>query len=155
MNRARGQPIVLLLLLGTLALSVGGCGTYTLRGKVVAGDFSTMAFVSPDDPRLQGPGLPNVQIRLYRDPGTLGTEMVAQGLSDGVGAVNIPVGAFGAGWLVEQWRISATRSGYQTSDVTMSLPGGGENKQLLIMLAPGISPPYEEDLMEQYRRFGG
>ncbi|MHC5001518.1 MAG: hypothetical protein ACYTJ0_00175 [Planctomycetota bacterium] len=138
-----------------LVLTLSGCSAYTLRGKVVQSDFGTISFVDSDDERLSGKGLGSVEVKVYRDPTRPNTELVARALSDGEGNVSIPLAAFGAGWMVEQWRITATRGGHQTVDLITALPAASDNKSILIMLAPGYSPPSreDEDLMQLYREF--
>ncbi|MHC4414207.1 MAG: hypothetical protein ACYS0G_02865, partial [Planctomycetota bacterium] len=79
---------------------------------------------------------------------------VAAGLSDLSGRFSIPLDAFGAGWMDEQWRISASKPGFRSADSVLRLAPKKANMQLLIILAPGFSEdPREEDLMEDYERF--
>ncbi len=146
----RAAVPVLCLVLMQLA---GGCGGYVLQGRVVQADFSMMTFVPATDARLSQPGVPNVQVKLFRDADKPNVRVVATQVSDGAGQLAMPVGEFGAGWLVEQWRIEASRSGYQSADTMTALPAQSKDMRLLIMLAPGYSPGPGEDVMEQYERF--
>ena len=131
-----------------------GCGGYTLTGRVVQSQFSMITFVPDGDQRLGGAGVPSVTIKVYRDPDRPNTEMVARGTTDANGNFSIPIGAFGAGWMVEQWRITATRAGYESGDVTLTLPGSSDGQRLLVNLTPGYTPPTrDDDLMKQYEKY--
>jgi hypothetical protein len=136
-----------------LALLLGACGgPYTLRGRVVQGPFSTLDFVAADDARLDEPGLPNVEIEVYRDPDRGNQRVIARQLSRGDGGFEIALDEFGAGWMDELWRITAAARGRQTADLTLALPRG-DDRRLLILLAPGLGPEPNPDLIEQFRRF--
>lgn len=145
-----------LAILFVLAVLASGCGgPYVLEAKVVPSDFSTMAWVDADDARLMQPGLSNVQVSIERDPGKPNASMAARQLTDADGSLYMPIGALGAGFLIEQWRIEAVRGGYQTAEQLMSLPPAKDDKRLLILMAPGYSQPTREreDLMDQYRQY--
>jgi hypothetical protein len=136
-----------------MLFSGAGCGGYVLQGRAVAGTASGVAFVPADDPRLLERGIADVRISVERDPGSLGSEVVATGTSDGEGRFSIPITDFGAGWMVEQWRIRAARSGCQTSQGDLSL-SGTKGLRLLVIMTPGIPDAMErENLLEQYERY--
>lgn len=143
---------------GALAMlcvvGLSGCGGYSIQGRVVEGDFSIMSFVPADDPRLAEPGLANVRVEVYRDPEKPNIQLAGSQVSDGTGHFDLPLSGFGAGWLVEQWRIEARRGGFQDADTMVALPDSGRNLRLLIIMAPGASNASpREDLMEEYRRY--
>ncbi len=141
------------LALTSVLLSGGGCSGYVLAGRAVAGSTSDLVFVPGDDPRFQANGVGGVRILVERDPGSLGSEVVASGLTDDEGRFSIAIGDFGAGWMVEQWRIRAVKPGYQTSQSTLDL-SGTKDLRLLVFMMPGISVDRPKDhLLEQYERY--
>ena len=145
-----------LLGLAAAAALLGGCGSsYLLQGRAVRGSSPTMDFVSADSDELKGRGLRGVKLEVYRDPTSLGSEVVARGRTDAAGNFSIPVSAFGAGWMSEQWRITAVRPGFETAEAILSLPSGKENQRLLIMMNEGtsIAPKRPDDLWGEYERF--
>lgn len=146
-----------LLVMGVASLwMLAGCGgAYVIHGKAIPGSFTSVSFVRPDDSRLQGPGLQNVEVYLYRDPNTLGRKIVAQGVTDDRGLLYMPVSAPGAGWLVEQWMIATYRPGYQSATSFVSLPDKKAGMQLLMTLGPGTAepPPRTDEWSESYDRF--
>ncbi len=141
--------------LAALALfAAPGCSTYVIQGKAIEGEGSDMSFVEPGDPRLDEPGISGVRLSVERDPGSLGAKVVANEVSGAAGEFSIPLSAFGAGWMVEEWRIHAVRGGFQTASRRLNLTGADRKRYLLVTLAPGASDdPQEPDLMEQYERF--
>jgi hypothetical protein len=147
-------PARLAILLSVLLLA-GGCSSYKIEGRVVRGSSSDLAFVSPDDPRLAHAGVSDATIAVDRDPGTLGRTNVATVKSDGGGRFSIPINAFGAGWMDEEWVIEAGRGGSETVKRVLRLPAAKDGRRLLIVLADGpVSVPVgQEDLWEQYERF--
>lgn len=151
--------VVLIALALTCMLMTGGCGitdAYVLEGKVIRGSYSTMAFVSPDDPRLQQSGIGNVQVSIFRDPSKPNREMVARDINLPDGTFSISISEFGAGWMVEEWQIKAGRPQFQTADLIIGLPKAKKNRRLLIMLTGGpsdLGQRDEDDLMELYERY--
>lgn len=143
--------LTFIVLFATFVLA--GCGGYTLRGKVVRGSFNNIMVVQPDDEQLQQIGVGNVRIFVHRDPDRLNRELVATGVSGSDGTFNIPVGAFGAGWMTESWMIQAEGRGYHTVEQVIALPGSDE--RLIITVMPGRSTPLQqqENLWEQYEEF--
>ncbi len=129
----------------------GGCRTYVIEGRVVEGRFGDMAFVRPDDPRLDDPAITNVRVTVDRDPDSLARRQVGTRITDARGRFEIPVGEFGAGWMDEQWLLRAFKNGYQTVSTTQRLPRGSE-RRLLIVMTPGQSEDPLEDWPEQYER---
>ena len=137
-----------------IALSVllGGCNSYVLKGHVVQGDISIMSFVRPDDPRLADPPVTGARVTVVRDPENLGAERVGSELSDGYGEFWVPLDAFGAGHLDEVFRISVSRSGYQTANSLQRLRASDE-RVLLVILGSGQPDAAPEGLLDQYERF--
>ena len=135
------------------AFFLTGCGGYTLRGQVVRGSFNNIMVVESANEHLQQTGVGNVRILVHRDPDRLNRELVATGVSGADGTFNIPIGAFGAGWMSERWMIQAEGRGYHTIEQMIALPGSDE--RLIITVMPGRSTPLQdqEDLWEQYEQF--
>ena len=149
----RSLPAWIVLLAG---LGLAGCsGPYVLRGNVIQGDVSEMAFVMADDPRLAERPVGNIRIVIHRNPESLGIKLVGSGLSRSDGQFTIPLRAFGAGLLVEEFLIEAGKPGYQTAVLKQHIPGRRHNMHLLIILASGYSEGLrdKEDLWEQYERY--
>ncbi len=140
-------------LLVIFAMAAPGCSGYQLQGKVVEGSVSEMAFVAAGDPRLAEPGLRNVRLTVRRDPGSLGRRLVASQLSGADGRFVIPLNEFGSGWMQEEWLIRATKQGFQMASLLEELEWSYREMRLLVILAPGVSPVDEEDLMEQFEHF--
>ena len=130
-----------------------GCGAYTIKGRVVESSVSTLSFVEADDGRLLERGVRGVEIAVYRDPAKPNRERVGRTVTGMDGSFSIPLNAFGAGFLVEEFEINAQRDGYQPVRMSTALPG--QKQSLLIMLAPGrgAPPQGEENLMDVYRKY--
>jgi hypothetical protein len=137
-------------------LLLGGCGnTYTMSGKVISGSYSTAEFVGPEHEQLAEAGIAYANITLYRDAGKPNMRVVATGRSNGKGQVSIPVGEFGAGWMVERWLLQVVKPGYETLDMEIVLPRAKDQRQLLVILTPGLSlpPKTPDDLWSEYERY--
>lgn len=129
-----------LALFALLALSAAApiaCGPYTLKGRVVRGEFSTIELVEPDDPRLEGKPLGGATVTIVRDAGRLNRAEVGSSSSDAEGDFALAVDAFGAGVTDETWLITASRSGHIGTDTTLRLPMSAGGTRLLITLARG------------------
>ena len=148
MPRAR-MTITLIALLAT-ALTGMGCEGYALRGRVVQGEVSYVAVVDRDDPRLEGVGLPGVQLHVQSDPGRLNRKTVARGVSGAAGEIKLPVDLAGAGLLQYDVGVFARRSDYSPASGFFRLPSS--RKRVLVVL--GAGDDYDlgeerEDLTEQ------
>jgi len=148
---------IALLTLGLVMACLTGCATetYYIHGRAVRGDFTSAAFVDPGDTRLQGEGLSGVEVYLIRDPDRGDRSIVARVQSDDRGEFVMPVNAYGAGWMIEQWEIHTYRPGFQSVQSIMTLPKPKEDRALLLTLGRGIAqrPPMDEDLLRQYEYF--
>jgi len=140
-----------------IVLAVGGCGGHVLSGKVVSGGFSGGDLVSERDARLTQEGMGGVSILVIRDADRARPETVARGTSRPDGSFRIPVESFGAGWMLESWKIVAAKRGEATAEYRGPLPSGDE--RLLFLLAPGTYDPAAEsvrssllDEVDAYRR---
>jgi len=154
--RAPSRQCVAVLLALAAATVLTGCGgSYVLSGRVVDSDFPSIEFVGRDDDMLvNGDGVPGAQINVYRDPDTLGRELVASGRSARDGTFKIPIPGFGVGWLQEQWLIQVTRGSFESFETLLVMPGKGSKRRTLILLHRGVSSPLgEEGLWDQYERF--
>lgn len=120
-------------------LLAGGCGGPALEGKVVLGSMAGAELVAEGDQALTQPGVAGASIVVVRDPGRPNAETVARGSSRADGTFRIPVEAFGAGWMSEEWQVVASKAGDATSEYRGPLPRSGD--RLLFMLAPGTYDP--------------
>lgn len=146
-----GSAMVWLIMAGVLGLA-GGCG-YSIQGRVIAGSYSTMGFVGSDDPGLAKSGVDAVRITLERDPTKPNRAMVAEIVSGPDGRFSLPVDAFGAGWMDEEWLIRASRPGYEAVESILRLPSG--KQRLLIRLSPGnsVGTGREDSVEEMLKQF--
>jgi hypothetical protein len=141
-------------ILVTALVTLGGCGDYAVVGRVVQGPMSTMAFVPSNDPRLKGIGVSTAEIEIHRDATRPNSRVVARSLSQDDGSFDIPLAEFGAGWMVEEWRITSSRAGYAPADLLTQMPSKGDGLVLMIMMAPGRGATnYNPDPLEQFERF--
>lgn len=125
-----------------------GCG-YTLRGKVVSGATGGITQVHQIDPSLRGPGVPDAEILIRRDPKSPNPQLVGHTRTDGNGDFSIHIGQFGAGWMQEQWLVQCVKQGFQNTEVLTELPSQ-DKWQLLITIAPGTSTAPQSDF-EQFK----
>lgn len=140
------------LLLAALA-SVGCASSYTLTGTVISGSYTHLEIVPASDSRFSETGLGQVKILIHRDPLTLKQELITTGRSHSDGTFEIPISAFGAGWMDETWLIEIERDGYRSGEMILRLPTG--NQRLLITMSRGRSVPHEqrENLWEQHEKY--
>lgn len=143
-----------LYMLSTLfisALTLVGCDSFIIQGKVVQGSSGTMHFVSDDNTGLESLGLEGAKITVYRDPDSLGSIVAGTAVSDDQGRFVIKLDAFGAGWMLEQFRIVAQRQGYANVLWQQSLSAEHEQQRLLIIMGLGFAEPVSRDeLWKQY-----
>lgn len=131
-----------------------------LRGRVVEGPGAGMSLVSADDPQMHAagsgayPGIAGAHVAVTRDPGRGSRQLVGEAASAADGSFAIPIDAFGAGWMEEEWLLQAWARGYRTVEHVTPLPLNGGTR-LLIVLTPGaaIEPRRPEDLMKEADRF--
>lgn len=130
-----------------------GCGpSYQLQGKVIEGDISFITVVSQDDPRLDGPGIAGVSIKLVSDPNKLNKETLGEVISSGDGSFTIGIDLVGAGFFRYDAGISAERKGYEYTMSQFKLPSG--DRRVLIMLRSGsTNAPTGGDAMSDYEKF--
>ncbi len=130
------------------------CGSYTLRGRVIAGEASYIVVVDADDPALEGgPGVAGAHVTLSTDPERINREVVGSAVSGPDGYFDTPFDKVGGGFLEYDAGVRVSRSGYQSAEHFFRLPG--KSKRLLVVLAPGRDAPSsrEEDPYEQYKRY--
>lgn len=142
-----------LLVVALMVLQIGGCASYTLRGKVIEGFDSGIFIVPAEDPRLAETGVRQVNVNIYRDPGSLKQSLIASTSSDPDGAFAVELPAFGAGWMDELWLIETTRRDYRNNSAKVRLPS--KRQRLLIVVSPGRATPshQRDDLWEEYQRY--
>jgi hypothetical protein len=117
------------------SLLLAGCGPYVLRGKVVEGRASSIAFVEVDDPRLESLGLDGAIYELTLDPQSLARKVVATGAVEPDGSFAIPVEEFGAGLLEYEFGLVVRRPRHDSAVEYFRLPA--RSRRVLVTLAPG------------------
>ena len=153
MNSFRSLIVVLVVVAGLL---MPGCASgYVIQGKAIRGEYSSVTFAHPDDSRLQDSGMADVKVFLFRDPSSLGRELVATASSDDRGNFILPINSFGAGWLVEQWMVHTYLPDTQSAESILTLPKQGTNLKMLITLGRGVAvmPKMSDELWQQYEKF--
>jgi len=136
------------------ALVLSACGSYTLRGRVIAGEASYIVVVDADDPALEGGvGLGGAHVTLSTDPERINREVVGSAVSGPDGFFETPFDKVGGGLLEYDAGVRVSRAGHQSAEHFFRLPG--KSKRLLVVLAPGrdSSTSREEDPYEQYKRY--
>jgi hypothetical protein len=142
------------MLLALAGLMLAGCGSYQLKGKVVAGEESTVAVVAEDDPRFNRRGIEGVSLSAILDPQSLDHEKVGSARSGRAGRFALPVDAMGAGFLEHEVMIAAVKEHYATATRIMPMPGS--RSRLLIVLAEGEStePRLKGDMLDETLEMG-
>ena len=135
------NPTRALLLLASMILFVG-CSTHpALKGRVVETGNGSMEFISiqeGDPGMIAGRGVTGARIEIVRDPKGLNRKVVARGSSQQDGTFNIPIEAFGAGWMEEEWLFRCTHPNYQMVELVDVLPGVGSSRVLQVNIGqPG------------------
>jgi hypothetical protein len=149
------KAILVAAIIGMMMTMIGCGGGYALRGKVVEGNASIITVTDRSDGQLQHTGISGVQIRIYRNPGRLNQELIASGVSQADGRFEIPIRAFGAGWMDEEWLIETYRSSYRNAEMMLRLPANTNKRPLLIMLARGQAAPFRgrDDVIREIERY--
>ncbi|MCH2144023.1 MAG: hypothetical protein MK082_02635 [Phycisphaerales bacterium] len=153
------------LLLASMLLVVG-CSTHpALKGRVVEAGNGSMEFVSIQDGdpgMIVGRGVTGARIEIVRDPKGLNRKVVARGSSRQDGTFEIPIEAFGAGWMEEEWLFRCTHPNYQMVEFVDALPGGGSSRVLRIDIGqPGPAGSgggridEAERIRRELERYGG
>ncbi len=141
-----------LLALSCVAIALGGCSPYTLKGKVITGDISYAALVDKSDVRLSDTGVPGVAIELWTDPEKLNRKQVATAVSDNAGEFSMSVSEVGAGFLNYDCAVIAKGAGLAPVSQTFRLPPSSQRLLIIVRKGPGDGP-LPEDLMEEFRRY--
>jgi hypothetical protein len=119
-----------------------GCG-YTLRGKVVHGEVSSVEMVHEIDPRLKQPGIANVETLVRHDPKDRDSQLVARARTNAAGEFSMPIREYGAGWMQQDWLVQARHAGFHNASSLTKLPAQGGKWRLLITLGPGTATSLE------------
>jgi len=150
-------PRLLAIIALTLLPLLSGCGTYTLMGKVIEGDYTAATFVPADDPRVAYPGVGGAQVSIIRDPDSLSRSIAGSTYADDLGLFEMPIEGVGAGWMVENWLIRAERGGYAPAVATINLPANPKRFSLLITIRRGGGEnsldTSKENLWEEVERY--
>ena len=140
--------------IAALACLLGGCGSYTLRGRVIAGEASYIIVVDANDPALDGgSGVQGAVVTLSTDPERLNRKVVGSAVSGPDGWFDTPFDEIGGGLLEYDAGVRVARQGFQSAEHYFRLPG--KSKRLLVVLAPGRDQPgtEREDPYETYQRY--
>lgn len=137
-----------------LILMLGGCGAYSIDGRVVKGELPMVTFVAEDDPALSySEPLGGAIVRLYRDPEHLSRREIASSRSRSDGWFTLSVRNFGTGWMDEEWDVQGRSAGRFVQD-RVRLPSAKSRLIMLVILAPsGPDPQPGENLMEELERY--
>lgn len=121
-----------------------GCSSYAMRGRVIEGHRAAVEIVSRDDPRLtmQEPGLADASVWVTLDPEKLNARAIGSGVSDATGNFAIPVDVAGAGVLLHEVRVAATRPKFLDASDQFVLPGS--RQRVLITMASGTPNRVDE-----------
>ncbi len=142
-----------------MAAGLGGCSSPTIKGRVVAGEGSYIIVVPPGDERLSGPtvtGVPGASVSVIMDPGRLNRKVIASGVSDANGDIDLPIDEFGAGFLEIDVAVTARKKDHDPAEGYFRLPGS--SRRVLIVMGPGQDRPTgheREDLSKDVDRFWG
>lgn len=130
--------------LGLLIITVlGGCSPYQMQGVVIEGTNPGIEIVDRHDLRLEQVGVPSVEIEVRLDPDRFNPELIGRGQSDRDGRFAVPISEPGAGFLILDVRLIATRERYLTQTERFDLPGSG--KRVLITMQGGKDRKTLED----------
>ncbi|MEM8738529.1 MAG: hypothetical protein AAGG38_08645, partial [Planctomycetota bacterium] len=88
-----------------------------------------------DDPRLEAFGLPGAEVEVVLDPRRLRPETVGRGQTDRDGRFAVAVDEAGAGLLILDVEVRATRRDFVSVAERLELPGGG--KRLVVTMPRG------------------
>ncbi|WP_221435502.1 hypothetical protein [Algisphaera agarilytica] len=140
-----GRKAAMLFVAGLLVVLVG-CSPYRLQGVVVAGEMPGVEVVNQNDPRLAGTGggVAGASLVVLLDPERLSPKRVGEGHTDADGRFALPIDTFGAGALMLDIELRASRPGYLSVSERMQLPGG--NQRVIITVLRGDDPQkFESD----------
>lgn len=121
-----------------IMLSMVGCGSYAIQGRVVAGSIASIQLVNKDDARMQenNPSGGGAVVQGIFEPNTPSdTKSLGQIVTDGQGFFALPVDAVGSGFLEYEAILIAQREGHQGAMNTIELPRSGQ--RVLITLPRG------------------
>lgn len=126
----------LALLLVTITLV--GCGSYAIQGRVVRGSTASIQIVDKNDRRLteNNPTGGGAVIQGILEPNTPSErQSLGQVVTDGQGRFSLPVNATGSGFLEYEATLVARREGHQGTMRTIDLPRSSQ--RVLITLPLG------------------
>ena len=113
------------LLIGATLFALAGCGSYTLRGRVVQSAVGEVYLVNADHRQLrEETPVADAALTVTLDPDRLNRKVIAQGRSGPDGSFALPVREFGAGVLEHEVELLARRTGYAPTVGRFVLPGG-------------------------------
>jgi hypothetical protein len=123
--------------LGSTALLVAvlasGCAqTHSVKGKVISGNLSFIAVVDQGDERLKGEGLPEAQIAVRADVGSVAGYLFGEAKSGETGDFILKFKEQNA--FLKPVEFSAEKDGFQPAKGLMHIPPA--RRRLLIILTP-------------------
>lgn len=121
-----------------MSLTLAGCSSYAIEGRVVRGSIASIELIDKNDRRLieDNPTGGGAVIQGILEPDTP-TEMqpLGQVVTDGQGRFALPVDALGSGLLEYEALLIARREGHQGAMATIPLPSS--RQRVLITLPLG------------------
>lgn len=135
-----------------IGLSLTGCESYSIQGRVIHGPISSVQIVDKDEIQLHGGlGIPGAVVDFTLDPKSLGRKPLGRISTRQDGTFKfIPNDVFGAGFLEYQLGVTGQADDFRTAIDNINMPGG--DKRLLITLKKGIDTYQpKEDLLKQVK----
>lgn len=137
----RPRLAVGMTLIAIVLLTAAGCAPYRLQGFVVAGDQPGVEVLGKNDPKLEelGPMVPGVGIEVLLDPHRLSPKKIGRGDTDADGAFAIQIDESGAGLLILDIELIATRDGFASVRERLELPSA--SKRVVVTIQRGEDRP--------------
>lgn len=139
-----------------LCLLLTACGSYRIRGVVMEGEYGLVQFVDPANPVFNwGKRVGGATVEVFRDHDHLNRSLAAKARTLPDGSFDLPLDAFGAGWMEETWEIRGSAPGFHRAAEIMALPRNPSGRLLLIVLQRGVDTPDPRDdsPLRDYERF--
>ncbi|MCR9075492.1 MAG: hypothetical protein NXI07_05580 [bacterium] len=144
MHQRTIRTLITLFLALSFVLLIVGCGSRgksIVRGRIIAGTVGQAVAVSPQDERLQEPGLAGFQVYVLSKGGSAsqGRGLYAQAKSDEFGDFELvfPSGTFPSDVVT----IQVTGEGIYTARSSTYMPTQGANLLCIVIPRPGYAPP--------------
>lgn len=147
------ERLIMLSLVSLLVMFLVGCESFAIQGRVVQGPIGSMRFVSNNMAGQNGAAIAGAVITIYRDPDSLAMKVAGTAISDNQGRFVLKLDAFGAGWMLEQWKFVVQQQGFTNVIWRQSLETDNAQQLLLVTMTGGYSEPISrDDLWKQYEK---